>query len=179
MPSAPDWRSASAYAYLHELNAAEFAAEFLRRNSAYRRDYRAAINRLSHGQSTTLLNRWDLKFPFRPRRGCEIDQIGACRCEHLRFGCRTLLLRSFFSRLPPRNSVKRAASRPIDSCSGALQATASISSLKIALPLDSSPVPRPLHRLRQSYSVTVAPDASQCALRETIRATRAVPSPRE
>jgi len=30
-----------------------------------------------------------------------------------------------------------------------------------------------------SPSVTVAPDESQCALRETIRATRAVPSPRE
>ena len=95
------------------VESAEFAAEFLRLNPAYRRDHRAAVNRLSHGQSTTLLNRWDLKFPFRPRRGCEIDQIGACRCEHLRFGCRTLLLRSFFSRLPPRNSVKRAASRPV------------------------------------------------------------------
>ncbi len=43
MPSAPDWRSASAYAYVDELNAAEFAAEFLRRNPAYRQDYLAAL----------------------------------------------------------------------------------------------------------------------------------------
>jgi len=40
MPSAPDWRSASAYAYVDDLNAAEFAAEFLRRNPAYRQDWR-------------------------------------------------------------------------------------------------------------------------------------------
>ena len=85
------------------------------------------------------------------------------RTEHLRFGCRTLLLRSFFSRLPPRNSVKRAASRPIDSCSGALQATASISSLKIALPLDSSPVPRPLHRLRHPTRSVFPRPCGRCA----------------
>ena len=83
MPSAPDWRSASAYAYLHELNAAEFAAEFLRLNPAYRRDHRAAVNRLSHGQSTTSLNRWDLKFPFRLRRaaGPNTSDLAAAPCS--------------------------------------------------------------------------------------------------
>jgi hypothetical protein len=50
MPSAPEWRSASAYAYVDDLNAAELAAEFLRRNPAYRRDYRAAVNRPSDGR---------------------------------------------------------------------------------------------------------------------------------
>jgi Family of unknown function (DUF6499) len=44
MPSAPNWRSASAYAYVDDLNAAEFAAEFLRRNPAYRQDYLAALD---------------------------------------------------------------------------------------------------------------------------------------
>jgi hypothetical protein len=32
MPPVPDWRSAAAYAYLNELNPAELAWEFLRRN---------------------------------------------------------------------------------------------------------------------------------------------------
>src|ERR1700745_1193311 len=46
MPSAPDWRSASAYAYVHELNRREFAWEYLRRNPSYKRDYRGAIPRV-------------------------------------------------------------------------------------------------------------------------------------
>src|SRR5258708_4447217 len=70
MPLAPDWRSASAYAYVDELNAAEFAAEFLRRNSAYRQDYLAAPDHLSDGQAGASLASWGLRFPFRPRRAC-------------------------------------------------------------------------------------------------------------
>ena len=35
MPSAPDWRSASAYAYVHELSRREFAWEYLRRDPSY------------------------------------------------------------------------------------------------------------------------------------------------
>ena len=87
MPSAPDWRSASAYAYLHEFNAAEFAAEFLRRNPAYRRDYRVALNRARDGRSTAPLTRWGLRFPFRPRRARRPNPSSlaatpcACRCS--------------------------------------------------------------------------------------------------
>jgi Family of unknown function (DUF6499) len=68
MPSAPDWRSASAYAYLHDLNAAELAAEFLRRNPAYQRDYRATLNSMGDDALAASLTRWGLRFPFRPRR---------------------------------------------------------------------------------------------------------------
>jgi Family of unknown function (DUF6499) len=84
MPSAPDWRSASAYAYLHELNAAEFAAEFLRRNPAYRRDYRVALKRARDERSTAPLTRWGLRFPFRPRRASRPHPSGlaaaSCSC---------------------------------------------------------------------------------------------------
>jgi hypothetical protein len=38
MPPVPDWRSAAAYAYLNDLNPAELAWEFLRRNPDYQRD---------------------------------------------------------------------------------------------------------------------------------------------
>ena len=56
MPSAPDWRSASAYAYVDELNAAEFAAEFLRRNPAYRQDYLAALEHVPYGPAVAPLS---------------------------------------------------------------------------------------------------------------------------
>ena len=57
MPSAPDWRSASAYAYVHELNRREFAWEYLRRNLSYKRDYRGKYRRVrsSLGGAVSLL----------------------------------------------------------------------------------------------------------------------------
>ena len=64
MPSAPDWRSASAYAYVHELNRREFAWEYLRRNPSYKRDYRGAIHRMESIDAFAL--RWGVRFPFRP-----------------------------------------------------------------------------------------------------------------
>jgi hypothetical protein len=67
MPSAPDWRSTAVYAYLNELDAAEFAWEFLRRNPAYKRDYRTAVRRMASGHADALPLRWGLRFPFRPR----------------------------------------------------------------------------------------------------------------
>ena len=67
MPRVPDWRSAAAYAYLNDLNPAELAWEFLRRNPDYQRDYRAAAND-GAGQAEfpePLILRWGLPFPDR------------------------------------------------------------------------------------------------------------------
>jgi len=67
MPPVPDWRSAAAYAYLNDLNPAELAWEFLRRNPDYQRDYRAASGETA-GQaefSEALIVRWGLQFPDR------------------------------------------------------------------------------------------------------------------
>jgi hypothetical protein len=67
MPPVSDWRSAAAYAYLTDLNPAELAWEFLRRNPDYQRDYRAAA-RDAAGQAEfpePLVLRWGLPFPDR------------------------------------------------------------------------------------------------------------------
>jgi hypothetical protein len=61
MPPVPDWRSAAAYAYLNDLNPAELAWEFLRRNPDYQRDYRAAAGHTEFPEALTL--RWGLPFP--------------------------------------------------------------------------------------------------------------------
>jgi Family of unknown function (DUF6499) len=82
MPSTPDWRSASAYAYLHELNAAELAAEFLRRNPDYRRDYRSSLNRARTRSSTAWLIRWGLRFPFRPERTRGSNSAGVAAASY-------------------------------------------------------------------------------------------------
>jgi Family of unknown function (DUF6499) len=66
MPSAPDWRSASAYAYVHELNRREFAWEYLRRNPSYKRDYRGAVHRMESTRIDAFALRWGVRFPFRP-----------------------------------------------------------------------------------------------------------------
>src|SRR3984893_16025731 len=68
MPSAPDWRSASAYAHVHEFHLREFAWEYLRRNSAYQRDYRTASRQTERRQVETLAVRWDCAFSFGPQR---------------------------------------------------------------------------------------------------------------
>jgi len=65
--SRPDWRSASAYEYLQELNSAGIAWEFLRRNAEYCADYanpefRAALDAGSAGPE----RRWGLTFCGRP-----------------------------------------------------------------------------------------------------------------
>jgi hypothetical protein len=67
MPTTPDWRNAATYAYLQNLNRAELAWEFLRRNPNYNRDFRAAARRTS-GQADfpeRLTRRWGLRFPCR------------------------------------------------------------------------------------------------------------------
>jgi len=67
MPRVLDWRSAAAYAYVDDLNPAELAWEFLRRNSDYQRDFRAAAGDAA-GQaefSEQVILRWGLPFPDR------------------------------------------------------------------------------------------------------------------
>jgi len=66
MPSAPDWRSASDYAYVHELNRREFAWEYLRRNPSYKRDYRGAVRRMESAHIDAFAVRWGLRFLFDP-----------------------------------------------------------------------------------------------------------------
>jgi len=67
MPPVSDWRSATAYAFLNDLNPAEFAWEFLRRNPEYQRDYRvAAADGADEAEFLeALLLKWGLRFPDR------------------------------------------------------------------------------------------------------------------
>ena len=78
MSEAPDWRSASAYAYLNRLDRSGFAWEFLRRNPNYHRDYRTAMRRRDPQE----VARWRLRFRGSPliagRRGPG-DVVGARR----------------------------------------------------------------------------------------------------
>ena len=93
MPSIPDWRSTAAYAYLNELDPAQLAWEFLRRNPAYKRDYRTAIRRLARGHTDAFSSRWGLRFPFRSAaasRRCSagLASAGRSRCRSSRAGAR-------------------------------------------------------------------------------------------
>jgi hypothetical protein len=67
MPTTPDWRDAAAYAYLQNLNRAELAWEFLRRDPNYNRDFRAAARRTFDEAAfpERLTRRWGLRFPGR------------------------------------------------------------------------------------------------------------------
>jgi hypothetical protein len=67
MPTTPDWRNAAAYGYLQQLNRAELAWEFLRRNPNYNRDFRATARRTSTEADfpERLTRRWGLRFPCR------------------------------------------------------------------------------------------------------------------
>jgi hypothetical protein len=67
MPTTPDWRNAAAYSYLQELNRAELAWEFLRRNPNYNRDFRTAGRRTSDQTDfpERLARHWGLRFPCR------------------------------------------------------------------------------------------------------------------
>jgi Family of unknown function (DUF6499) len=67
MPTIREWRSASAYTYLNELNPAELAWEFLRRNPDYQRDYRTAVEETTSEAEPAerLALRWGLRFSDR------------------------------------------------------------------------------------------------------------------
>ena len=61
MPSAPDWRSASAYAHAYEYDLREFAWEYLRRNPSYQEDYRAAVRSAERRRVERSAVRWGLR----------------------------------------------------------------------------------------------------------------------
>jgi Family of unknown function (DUF6499) len=69
MPPASDWRSAHAAENLLHLDRNQFAIEFLRRNPAYREDYRRTHDEASSGTLpresaiANLARRWGLNFP--------------------------------------------------------------------------------------------------------------------
>jgi hypothetical protein len=67
MPPALDWRSATAYAYVDDLNPSELAWEFVRRNPDYQHDYEVATGDAA-GQAEfpeRVILRWGLPFPDR------------------------------------------------------------------------------------------------------------------
>ena len=66
MPRHSDWRSAAVYDYVNDLDPAELAWEFLRRNPDYQREYRKVL-RL--GGEEALAERWGLRFRDRPGEG--------------------------------------------------------------------------------------------------------------
>ena len=66
MPKHSDWRSAAAYDYVNDLDPAELAWAFLRRNPDYHREYRMVL-RL--GGEEALAERWGLSFRDRPGEG--------------------------------------------------------------------------------------------------------------
>lgn len=71
-----DWRSAQTAEKLLQLDRSEIAIEFLRRNPAYREDYRRvhediASNRIPRTLALTeLATRWGLTFPASARHTC-------------------------------------------------------------------------------------------------------------
>ncbi len=68
MSPASDWRSASTVDRLEQLDREQFAVEFLRRNPAYREDYRNTQKLISSGLISPdagmacLARRWGLSF---------------------------------------------------------------------------------------------------------------------
>jgi hypothetical protein len=64
MPPVRQWRSDAAYAYLNELEPAELAWEFLRRNPNYQRDYQTATDATADQAelSESLIAQWGLRF---------------------------------------------------------------------------------------------------------------------
>ena len=68
--TAGDWRSAEAYEYVRDLDPADMAWEFLRRNPEYRQDFdRIVGDPPDPEREAALLHRWGLR--FRERRGAQ------------------------------------------------------------------------------------------------------------
>ncbi len=80
--SVPDWRSPDAYAYLNELDLAEFAWEFLRRNPDYRRNFRNIGGKPKREKQfpKQSMTHWGLRFRHQSgaaRRHCPTDLAAA------------------------------------------------------------------------------------------------------
>jgi hypothetical protein len=117
MPSVREWRSDAAYAYLNELQPAELAWEFLRRNPKYQRDFQAAADQAD--LSETLIAQWGLRFrdPSGSSSGQRTGRLaGASRSKHRsrRAGARALQKRR--SNQPAHTSIRapRRRRQPLD-----------------------------------------------------------------
>ncbi len=71
MPTASDWRSQAIAGETANLDYADFAQEFLRRNEHYKTDYHAMVRSTQAGAReesacAELAQRWGLVFPFQP-----------------------------------------------------------------------------------------------------------------
>jgi hypothetical protein len=64
MPRRPDWRSPSDYEYLRQLDRAELAWEFLRRNPDYQKDFARIVDATSR-DAIAVAKRWGLCFRLR------------------------------------------------------------------------------------------------------------------
>lgn len=66
MSQGADWRKSEDYDYVERLDAGDLAWEFLRRNTAYRRDYQRTAKHNRDGAADAFSLRWGLRFPDRP-----------------------------------------------------------------------------------------------------------------
>lgn len=65
MPRRSDWRTPRDYEYLEQLDRAELAWEFLRRNQEYRKDFVRILDSTAR-EATAIAERWGLSFRLRP-----------------------------------------------------------------------------------------------------------------
>lgn len=93
MVAETNWRNASYYQYLHDLNPAELAWEFLRRNSEYEQEV-AASDPADERAATALTARWGLRFPNRaePAGGRRGDLLEPSRRPGIVNSCATDIL---------------------------------------------------------------------------------------
>ena len=82
MPRRPDWRSPSDYEYLRQLDRAELAWEFLRRNPDYKKDFGRIDEKVKRTRPDMVAvgEPWGLCFRLRSRTG------GSQRCGDLAAG---------------------------------------------------------------------------------------------
>lgn len=100
MPRTTDWRSPDSIDALKDLDRAELAWEFLRRNPEYREDYRRTTQRIASGEISEeaamaeFSRRWGLSFRGRSRsdgEGSDADlatrarAVDRCSCRCARW----------------------------------------------------------------------------------------------
>jgi hypothetical protein len=116
MPPVRQWRSDAAYAYLNELEPAELAWEFLRRNPNYQRDYKAAGDATADQAelSDSLIAQWGLRFrdPSGSSRGQRTGRLaGASRSKRRSRRVGTGALQKRRSNQPAHTSIRAARRR--------------------------------------------------------------------
>ncbi|WP_367114898.1 DUF6499 domain-containing protein [Devosia sp.] len=66
MSQPSDWRDASAYDYVVDLNPSQLAWEFLRRNTSYQDDFQRLGTSANTQEVSAFLDKWGLCFRGRP-----------------------------------------------------------------------------------------------------------------